>query len=142
GLAADRGVDLRHEARRDGGPRDPAEVCRRGEAGGVGGAAAPERDDRAAADEPELLPEPLDGRDRLRLLAVRKLVRLAETTAERVVAATWRDAGAPRRWRRGASGPTRRSFSSSRSTSGRPRRRATSAASVVLPAPMEPTSAT
>ena len=51
--------------------------------GGVGRAAAAERDDRAVAAEAQLLPEPRDGGERLRLLARRQLVRLGEARAER-----------------------------------------------------------
>src|SRR6185437_15944650 len=77
-LAADRRVDLADEARRDGDPRDAAEVERGGEAGRVGRGAAAERDDGAAAVEAELLPQPVEHLELLRLLAGRQLERLRE----------------------------------------------------------------
>ncbi len=92
-LAADRRVDLRDEARRDRDPGDAAEVRRGREAGGVGRAAAAERDDRAVAAEAQLLPEPGDRRERLRLLARRQLVRLCEARAERELRVRAMDAG-------------------------------------------------
>ncbi len=73
GLAADRGVDLREQ--RGGGLHDgDAAVVDRGrESGGVADHAAAERDDRVAAEQPparELRAQLVDGRERLRLLAV------------------------------------------------------------------------
>src|SRR5918994_6806205 len=68
-LAADRRVDLPDERRRHRDPADAAEIRRGREARRVRGAPSTERDERAAAVEPELAPEPLDGHDRLRLLA-------------------------------------------------------------------------
>ena len=82
-LAADRRVDLCDEARRHGRPGDPAEIGRGDEPGRVRRAAAAECNDRAAAVEAQLLPEPVDGGERLCLFARRKLVRLREPRAER-----------------------------------------------------------
>ena len=56
-LAADRRVDLADERRRHGDPVDPAQVRRGGEAGDVGRAAAAERDERAAALQPQRVPQ-------------------------------------------------------------------------------------
>src|SRR5579864_1426979 len=83
GLAADGRVHLGDEARGDGDPGHSAEICRGCISRRVGRAAAAERDDRPPAVEPELLPQPVDGGERLRLLAGRELVRLREPLAER-----------------------------------------------------------
>ena len=64
-LAADRRVDLADQRRRHRHPWDAAEVR------GSGRAAAAEGDERPATIEPDLPPEALRGRDRLRLLAGR-----------------------------------------------------------------------
>ncbi len=82
-LAADRRVDLADERRRDGDPVDPAEIRRGGEAGGVGRAAAAERDEGAAALEPQRVPERFQRLDALRLLARRELVARTRPRAER-----------------------------------------------------------
>ena len=67
-LAADRRVDLRDEARRHRDPRHAAEIRRGREACGVRRAAAAERDDGARTVESQVLPEPVDRGERLRLL--------------------------------------------------------------------------
>ena len=77
----------------DGHPGDAAQIGRRGEAGRVGRAAAAERDDRAAAVEAQVVPEAVDRRERLRLLAERQLVRLREPRAERELRVHAVDAG-------------------------------------------------
>ena len=82
-LAADRGVDLPDERRGHRDPVDPAEVRRRGEAGDVARAAPAERDERAAALQPERVPERLDRLDRLRLLARSDLVQRSGARSER-----------------------------------------------------------
>ena len=92
-LAADRGVDLGDEARRDRHPRDAAEVGRGRESGRVGRAAAAERDDRPAPVEAQVLPEAVERGERLRLLAGRELVRLREARAERELRVHAVDAG-------------------------------------------------
>ena len=73
-LAADAGVDLAHEGRRDGRPRHSSHVGRRGEAHHVRRGAAAERDERPVAADPERRPEPLEHRGRLRRLAGGHLV--------------------------------------------------------------------
>ncbi len=92
-LAADRRVDLGDEARRHRHPDDAAEVRRGGEACGVRRAAAAERDDRAAPVEAQVLPEPVERAERLRLFAVRELVHLCEPRAERELRVHAVDAG-------------------------------------------------
>ena len=74
GLPADRGVDLADEGRRDGNPGHASEIRRSREAGDVGRGAAAERDDGAVAVERQLVPEPLDDRQLLRLFAGGQLV--------------------------------------------------------------------
>ena len=83
GLAADRRVDLADERRRHRNPVDSAEVRRGGEAGDVGRATAAERDEGAAALEPQRAPERLERLDALRLLARRDLVARARPGPER-----------------------------------------------------------
>ena len=75
GLAADRRVDLADAGRRHGDPRDAAEIRGRDVAGEIGGRAAAERDDRAAAVEAQLGPEALGDVQLLRRLAGRHLVQ-------------------------------------------------------------------
>ena len=70
-LAADRRIHLADECRRHRDPVDAAKIRRCDEAGDVSRAAAAEGDERPATIEPELPPEALRGRDRLRLLAGR-----------------------------------------------------------------------
>ena len=68
-LAADRGVHLADQRRGHGDPVDASEVGRCDETADVGRAAAAEGHERAASVEPEVAPETLGGRDRLRLLS-------------------------------------------------------------------------
>ena len=82
-LAADRRVDLADERGRDGDPVDPAEIRRGGETGSVGRAAAAERDEGAAALEPQRVPERFQRLDALRLLSRGKLVARTRPRAER-----------------------------------------------------------
>ncbi len=66
GLAADRGVDLTDERRRDGDPVDPAHVGRRDESDEIGRRAAAHGDERRRPLERERRPEPLRLGKRLR----------------------------------------------------------------------------
>ena len=67
-LAADRGVDLPDERRRDGDPVDPAQVAGCDEAGEVGRRASADRGERRRAVERQRTPQALGFGDRLRRL--------------------------------------------------------------------------
>ncbi len=82
-LAADRRVDHPDDRRRHGHPGNSSQIARRDEPAHVRCSAAPERHERAAAIEHELVPEPLADGKGLRRLAGRDGVRRGETSAER-----------------------------------------------------------
>jgi hypothetical protein len=95
-LAADRGVDLADQRRRHCDPVDPAQVGGGGEAGDVRRAAAAERDERAAALQPQPVPESLQRFDVLRLLSRRELVARPRPCSERELDVHAVDPGDPR----------------------------------------------
>jgi hypothetical protein len=84
-LAADGGVDLPDERRRDRDPRNAAEVDRSGETGEVGERAAAERDDRPRPVESEAVAELKRPVRRLRLLAGGDLEPRDEPVPERLL---------------------------------------------------------
>ena len=93
GLAADRRVDLADEGRRHRHPVDAAQVGRGREAGGVGRAAAAERDERPPRSSRSSCQSAVERGKVFASSPARQLVRLREPRAERELGVHAVDAG-------------------------------------------------